>query len=255
MKKAPKPLLLPVSQIIADPANQPRSKLDGGLIKRIEQTIRDGRALQPLVVTAEGDPLGEVHYTLYDGFHRHAAAVRVHAEQIVPVEIATDAHAAFLRTVELNAHGTSWSKKDAMRHALVGFRDGTYWNHDAPWPVSLLAHHYGAYGVRRNALTRFLMAHAYGVPPNPSGRTRGAREGIKADPKLAAVLEASRQRWDKRNRPDEAPSALELARRRAKKNAKTAKSYLTMAARLLHGVPDEMRNEAVRGFHARLSAG
>lgn len=225
---------LPTSAIVPCAAHQPRKALNPAVVRQLVDELRDGgRIRSPLLVSPM--PHGD-GFLLVDGFHRYEAATIAGAAS-VPVEIVPDFVMAWEMTADRNAHGARWTTSDAKRHAAQGIREGAFRNADGtPWPLSIIAKHFGRFGLKRMALTRFL-----------------DREAAAGDEQLREFLAASRAAHDKQNRSVEiAVPVEELAARAKAKRRDAALTHLKSAARLLRGLSATEVAEEVSRWQALL---
>lgn len=235
-KKKWDPAAIPVGSIDADPENQPRREMDAGQIKRIADELRAGGIIRMPVLVVMNEDSGrdfteEPRYTLFDGFHRYEAAVRAGAETI-PAEIVASPQMAYQMAGESNAHGTRWTSKEARAHIAQGIRNGTYVNtNGVPWPLSVMAEKFVAYGVTRRNLTIYLDNLA------------------KEDEQIAEAMVLIRATYDKQNQHD-APqkSKKELAELATEKRCRIARSYLARAMQQMETIPVEKRREVLAAY-------
>ncbi len=234
-KKAP-PNHIPVSAIDADPENQPRKKLDGGLIKSISATLMDnGEIREPVVVVANEQLRGEfdeeIRYTLFDGFHRYEAAVRA-GKPTIPALVLQSRFEAYETAAERNAHGTRWTPTAARDHIVQGIKNGTYINPTGtPWPLTVMAAKYAAYGVTRRNLTTYL-----------------DKVG-EADEDIAKAMAQIRAAYDKQNQPKEPKTSREdLAAMARERSERTAISYLDRAFKQMERMTPDTRAAILRRY-------
>lgn len=71
---------IPLSQIVADPANNLRGTLNG--IPELAESIKNTGLLQPLIVSSPGDDAADARYILRAGFRRHAALMHLGAKEV-----------------------------------------------------------------------------------------------------------------------------------------------------------------------------
>lgn len=221
-----------LEHINAVPANQPRPELRRGSVETLKGLIDSREKLPPVLVAHNGD-----RYDLFDGFHRFTASIEAGAEYIDAI-VVPDQHLAWEKAADLNAQGTQWTSKDAMRHAAQGIRDGCCRNPDgSPWPVSVLAMRYQQHGVKRNTLTRFL---------DNLG---------ESDPAIAAYMADSRASYDKGHRPEKpAKTPAELADAQANKRRSAAHRHMEQAAKMLRSEPVQAHGQLTLEFRKLLRA-
>jgi len=121
--------------IRADTSAQPRAAIFQNVVDEYAEALADGVALPPVVVFYD-----EAHYWLADGFHRHAAHMKIGASCIAADVRLGTLRDAILYSVGANqAHGLRRTNDDKRRAVLTLLNDEEW----SKWSAREIARHCG----------------------------------------------------------------------------------------------------------------